>query len=985
MHFPTFNVASTNIFPLSNSTKGGQLVTEYNLRSREMVNTKPEISYEVGPSFVHGPEDYKVSLVSSVEAPDYSSRQTYSIGEYVTYNSSTYVCIEAILTPEPFNISKWALVTSTGSILQVAPGRAVINGHYLQSTAPMTVDLVLANAQLSLNNATPLLGKLSIGIKSYYSEETTMAGSMLIENEDNTYIGVQLVVLPASEFITPADSPDDRDAVTADLKLADFIYINGVVSAIEHNPERLCCIDSRRIGDVDKLFNDHFISKDNLNPHMLYTFSGQGSQADKSTWCDSTGSLMVWDAEPQNHLTTVNPNTVLPQAAFLSTSDGYVHLAVPHQQIDSMKNTAGEDLYFGIRDMKLPKANYLSGTPGTVDAEYTQVIKNLGAKLSGLQTVDINSYIPTASGNLILYLDTKTDDYTMPTIPTSYQNGDYIFVREDYTARVSTDAGAAPSTMYKVLPGTISNIAYNASLPTGVRLGDTAIGIWSGDNDGLTNYDESTGTRTVNTEALKHLADFYETTKAYVVDDYAAYNGALYQCIEATQGDWDTTKWNKILNEDATTLFGFTSYRGIKNKDYFEVDLHNDEDTTIIPYYYVVTGTGPRSWSEYILVTGGIPLATTDQAGGFYNTDPLATDNGYVTLDSSGRLKLIDYELLRSGTLAYQLGEDFTMPSTISSSLIQSNLDEYINNRIAFPFEMVPTTTPQVINVYITFPEEANPTVININNIDSRFGTAVYFHFLGKANSNTIINISDCEKIRIDSNIAGNPIINVYRSCIYYDATVFDYIRSCVIRTGSFTGFMDITLWYDRFKETDPDIQVNGMEISQPSATPTVQDITFWNEANPNDNHYSSALRSITLGGNGNIIECSLYVANGSTATNVIYGRSIIGGVFNLPQGSELIYPEKCIVKPLKVTGTFVTAYKVQNDNWIMITTNFTAVTGIYRPDSATFTSGTIAFDATTDLLDSQHMTMDVTAIDGWEPNSYHIFYGGSTINGTVI
>lgn len=985
MHFPTFNVASTNIFPLSNSTKGGQLVTEYNLRSREMVNTKPEISYEVGPSFVHGPEDFKVTLTSSIEAPEYSNRNTYTIGEYVTYNSSTYVCIENILTPEPFNSSKWALVTSVGSIIQVAPGRAVINGHFVQSTATMSVDLVLANAQLALNNAAPLLGKLSIGIKSYYSEETTMAGSMLVENEDNTYIGIQLVILPTQEFITPADSPDDRDKVTADLKLADFIYINGVVSTIELNPERMSCIDSRRIGDVSQLFNDHFISKDNLNPHMLYTFSGQGSQSDKSTWCDSTGSLMVWDSEPQNHLTNINPNEVIPQATFLSTSDGYVHLAVPHQQIDSMKNTAGENLYFSVRDIKLPKANYLSGAPGTVDAEYTQVIKNLGEKLSGLQTVDVNSYIPTASGNLILYLDTKDVDYVMPTIPTSYQNGDYIFVREDFTARISTDAGAAPSTMYKVLPGAVSNIDYAENLPSGVRLGDTAIGIWTGDNEGLTDYDETTDTRTVDTEALKHLADFYDTDKLYLVDEYTAYNGALYKCVQTTHGDWDSSKWTKILNEDAVTLFGFTSYRGSKNKDYFEVDLHNDEDNTVISYYYVVTGTGPRTWSDFILVTGGIPLATTTQAGGFYNTDPLATDGGYVTLDSSGRLKLIDYELLRSGTLAYQLGEDFTMPTSLTSSVIQENLDEYVNNRIAFPFTMTSSATSQFINIYITLPEESNPTVITLCNIDSRFGTAVYLHILGKANSNTIINIVDCEKIRIDNNISGTPVINIYRSCIYYDAAVFDYIKSCVVRDSSFTGFSDISLWYERFKESDPNIQINGMEVSQPDASSTVQDITFWNEANPNDNHYSTALRSITFGNNGNVIECSLYVANGSTATNVIYGRSIIGGVFNLPQGSELIYPEKCVVKPLKVTGNFVTAYKVQNNNWIMISTNFTAVTGIYKSSSDTFTSGTIAFDATTDLLNSQNMTMDVPAIDGWEPNSYHVFYGGSTINGTII
>ena len=141
MHFPTFAVASTNIFPLVNSTKGGQLVTEYNLRSREMVGTDPDITYEVGPSYTHGQSDFAVSLLSDMEAPEYSDKETYSIGQYVTYNSVTYVCIDAIVKPEPFDSANWIVVSSASSILQIAPGRAVINGHYVETLAPMIVDL----------------------------------------------------------------------------------------------------------------------------------------------------------------------------------------------------------------------------------------------------------------------------------------------------------------------------------------------------------------------------------------------------------------------------------------------------------------------------------------------------------------------------------------------------------------------------------------------------------------------------------------------------------------------------------------------------------------------------------------------------------------------------------------------------------------------------------------------------------------------------
>jgi len=969
MHFPTFAVASTNIFPLVNSTKGGQLVTEYNLRSREMVGTDPDITYEVGPSYTHGQSDFAVSLLSDMEAPEYSDKETYSIGQYVTYNSVTYVCIDAIVKPEPFDSANWIVVSSASSILQIAPGRAVINGHYVETLAPMIVDLALANAQLAKNYEAPLLGELTIGIRTYYSTESTMAGSMLVENEDNTYTGVQLVILKKEEFKTPIDSPTDRSLVTADLKLADFVYINGVINpaAIVQNKNKVSYINSERIDDISQVLDDNFISKKNLDAQRLYTFSGQGMDSGKDTWCDSTGSLMIWDSDPASHITTTNPNVAVPQATFLSTADGYVHLAVPHQQIDRMKNTAGQDIYYGLRDIRFPKANYVSGTPGTVDAQYTQVIKDLADKVNGLKQ--------SPAGKLILWLETKEEDYEMPSINTNYENGDYIFVREDRTVAALVDGGSYPSTMYKVIPGSVSNVEYTADLPSGIRLGDTAVTITAAEEPEL------------DPDVLKYLANAYNTETAYSVDDIVAYNEGMYKCISATQGAWDQSAWERVFNSDAVALFAYSTYRGTINADYFEVDYYNSNNE-LTAYYYKVSGTGARAWSDAVLITGGIPLATVDQIGGFYNTDSTATDGGYVTLDESGRLKLIDYELLRTGALAYQLGEDFTLPTNITSETVQANLDEYVNSRVAFPFASTLDGTASMINIYITLPAEQDPTTINIYNIDSRFGTSVCLHFLGEANSNTTINIIDCEKIKIDSNISGTPVINVIRSCIYYDANVFNYIRVCdtrETRAVDFTGFLDITLWYDKLLDTDADLQVNGMEISQPNAPMSTEDISFWNEANPNDNHYSAALRSITLAGNGDIVECSLYVSNSSTATNVTSGRSIIGGTFNLPQGSELVYPTRCVTKPLKVTGSFTTAYLVENANWVVIATNFTVQTGVYDSNTDVISSGTIAFDSTTDLLSSENMTMNVSVIDGWRPGSYHIFYGGTTIGGVTI
>ena len=974
MHFPTFAVASTNIFPLSNSTKGGQLVTEYNLRAREMVATDPEIEYEVGPSYTHGDKDFEISLLSSMEADEYNNKYTYSIGQYVTYNSVTYVCIEPVVKPEPFDSSKWLVVSAASAIIQVAPGRAVINGHYVQTLAPMIVDLTLANAQLAKNYEEPLLGELTIGIKAYYSTESTMAGAMLVENEDNTYTGVQLVIEKKANFKLPIDSPTDRSQVTADLKLADFVYISGVVTNIVQNKYKTSYINSSRIDDMTSVLDDNFISKKNLDPTRLYTFSGQGSDSGKSTWCDSTGSLMVWDASPK--VITEDPSTTIPQATFLTTTDGFIHLAIPHQKVDSMKNTAGKDVFYAIRDIKLPKANYVSGSAGTVDSEYTNVIKNLANKVGSLKQ--------SPAGNMVLWLDRKDEDYVLPTIPSGYNDGDYIFVREDYTANTSEDEGAAPSTMYKVLPGFVTELKLSESdgspkMPNGIRLGETAV-MWPGDT-----------TNPLVPEALKHLADFYDESKTYNEGDYAAHYESTYRCTGTTTGEWDTSKWELVISDNALTLFSYNTYRGSKSEshtDYFEICFHNLDDTGITSYYYKVANTGARSWSDYILITGGVPLASIDQAGGFYNTDSSATDGGYVTLDESGRLKLIDYELLRSGALAYQLGADYTSESGITAEALQAELDEYVNARVAFPFSTTVSAEPSVIHVKISLSKEdatdAGPNIINIYNLDSRFGTAVELHILGDADNNTVLNIVDCQKIKIASNISGTPIINVIRSCIYYDPEVFTYIRQCDvnnIRQSSFTGFSDITLWYDRFEDTDPDLQINGMEVSQPNTPMTIDEITFWNEDNSNDNHYSSALKSITFAGNGDIIGCSMWVACNSTATNIIDGRSIIGGVYNLPQGSELMYPEVCLSRSLLVTGSFTTAYPVENGQWIVIATNFTIKTGEYDDVSGKVDSGSIAFDAITNLLSSGQVAVTSSILDGWKAGTYHVFNGGVSLS----
>ena len=1009
MHFITFPVASTNIFPLSNSTQGGQLVTEFNLKSRDMVATNPNVKYPIGPSFLHSEDDFKVTLLTDTDISEYDPHTMYYRGDYCRYNNVIYVCIKDIAQlddpdtiPGIADSQYWVpgSASISSSILQIAPGRGVINGHYVETLAPMRIDLNLANAELRATSQEELYGNLSIGIKTYFSTENTMTGAMLIENADNMYVGVQLVITQREKFTLPEDCPDatQEGTAVADIKLADFTYLNGVVSepSIKQNPNKMRYIPSERIRDFSSLLDDKYVSTDNLVDKYIYTYGGNHQ------WCNSVGSLMQWDLDAGNLIESWIPADVeIPvtrRAEFVTDTYGNVHLVVPHKQPDGdILNPANptEKLFYKDRDIQFPTANYARGTSGVVTKEYTDIIKDVQAKLS--------TYKKWTTGKQIAYWETLTMDsdgkysHEFPQSLTEYEVGDYILVREDYTASATEDEGVVPSTMYVVLPGSISGLVYVADKPKGLRLATEEVA-WEGDG----NIDLE--------DILPYIANFYQEMKPYSVDDIVAYDDGMWKCTASTTGAWDAECWVKVYNSNALTILNYISFRGNISADYFEIDYHNSDDTQIIPYYYVVAGNNPKTWSNPLLLTGGTALATEDQVGGFYNasTDAAYADAGYVYLDDTGHLRLRDYELLRTGALAYQLGADFTVPSNQTPDQIQAYLDESVNARVAFMtnisnpvgMEENKISVPPMIDVYIPLPADETG-VISLYNLDSRFGTGVYVHFMfedkSRDYSGLVINISDCEKIRIDSSIttleSGSPLLNIFRSCLYYDASVINYIRSCDPGNArrnvlfpaypGFTGCDNLTLWYARFSENDPMLTVNGMEVSQPNTEKQVGEISFWDENISGDNHYTYALRSITLSHTGNIIGCSLYVSNGSTQTDApIDGttkRIILASNFVLPAGPSLNYPVASLVQPLKITGTFTTAYQPTDNSaiWVVTDTTFTATTGTWsagtRPDD-----GMISFSSAINVVDAIYTHGSLL---GMQPGSYHIFYGGAVVS----
>lgn len=870
MNFQTFPVSATNIFPLANSKAGGQLATEFNLKSREMVATSSKLTYLCGPSYTHRTDDFNVRVQQDATG-----------------------------------------VVVSGSTLEIMPGNAVIDGHFVQSLEVMAVDIMEANVKLQGMSRPPLKGRLAIGIRAYYSTETTMAGAMIAENEQEYYEGIQLVILPEEELITPMDSPDNQDAVTCHLKLATFIYANGAISNIVNETDsKLRMVSADRIANIDQMISQEYITKKGLNPKRIYTFAGKGTNPETGfdTWCDSTDALMIWDASPQR--TTVAP--MYTQAQFETLSSGQTVLVLPHKQIDGMVDAQGRKEYYEAKKLALPVANYGADTPGTVDANYTKSIKAISNKM--------NQFYQTVKGKQVGYLERFADGDTLPTISNQWSIGDYILVAFDYTASVSGDSLSAPSTMYVVVPGFVSGVEY------------------------VTKVD--------NSEAVPSSLKGVELGRLAVTSAPNTTDKSKYP-IFFTSGD---------------------NIRGKVGEDYF-VAIHYTDDTHYSKYFYKVASAGENAYSSRILVTGEIPFAQEDIIGGFYNVTTDATDGGYVYRDDTGHLRLLDYDLLRSGTLAYQLGQDIKLPTGLTAAEIQAYLDEFINDRIVFPTEeqaLASDTNFNVVNLWIDLSNEAGHQELYIKDVDSRFNTCLYIHFTGNPSSALTVNIVDCQKVRIDNQIPGTMILNVFRSCIYYDPVVFNYVRQCRESKGdAFTGFQDIKIWYAQFDSTDPYLTVNDMTIRELEAPIIANEIDFWTQANPNDEHYLCALHSITFSGDGDIIGCSLLVSNQST-NNIVTGKRILTCEFAFPQGSGLIYPKACMTKQLKVTGSFVSAYK--SDSWVVTDTNFTVLSDVYNPyDESKMQSGSVAY-----YLDTQLVASSAQSIPGWEPDTYHIFNGGA-------
>lgn len=1121
MNFVVFPVGATNIFPLANSSSGGQLLSEFNIRSRESVETDPSVKYFIGKSFTHSMDDFAV----------YCQRDGQDI-------------------------------TISNTAIQIQPGRALINGHYVESLTPVVIDINEANYLAQKEGASALKGKLAVGLRMAYSTYQTLAGSALVEDEQGYYEGVQVVVLPADAVKLPKDVPGDTQfsKVNMHLLLATFNYRNGAVTSVTQNTEKVKSIDASRVSNMDQIFSDIYVSKVGLDPNKIYTFSGKSSDGEhidgRDTWCDSTDSLMVWDNHPT--ISTTQPSA---EAHFTRDANGDTVLVMPHKQVDGMVNTQGTSVYYQDKSIKLPAADF-AGNGGVVTPEYTRRVQEIESKINTFYTLPngrMRQYIPVLTNRDQLPLIPTSEDIKWPysdsefhrsyeelrlaiqqieiqlsnltstldstiaqkitdgvsagindsltikqildTLQTASATTDDILERiavlesknstgsAQYT-RVSSSATFDASTQYYSLAGTTyipdntvtaSNFAEKVAAGLYIRTDEQSYPsmeqfsalkqqvvalqgevtnvqsalytLQNGLNERIYNFIQEELTdiqNAIKTTYLEQLNSLESDLKNYIdswmqreLDDRSVLTKWTWRPGDYVLVGQDNTVGSTVEGRAPTTMYVVrpgritaigpvgdplvstldpndpnyaedyvtmlrtvpvtleggveianatitnasdakpslwdlsTEYHGAPGIDYFVARMQVIDPTTHLEtwtrWFYTPTALDTTySFTDPIWVTGGVPLATEDAVGGFVNVPSDAYGNGYVRLDENGYLRVMDFELLLTGVLAFQLGQNREEGAGLAIEEIQSILEDNVNDRVCFPnaYQIASATEsgvdPHVIHLYLTLPEAAGDLIIH--DIGSRYGSSLHVHILGSATSETTLTFMNCDKLRIDNDIEGAPTIILDNVNLYYDAEVID---AC-------SQISNLTLWYQQYVLTDPDLQVDGMTVSLVGAIETTEGIDPWDSTYANDNHYAYSIRSITLGSDGSVLNVGLLVGDSTTA-NIDEGKSAFAAEFILPQSIGLNYPVTKMTHQIKVSGSFVSQYWVPTESaYMMKHTDFSAITQKYNPTTRqNEVVGTIAFYTDAELIPHVNGITPGTTVDCWDLNTPHYFVGG--------
>lgn len=588
--------------------------------------------------------------------------------------------------------------------------------------------------------------------------------------------------------------------------------------------------------------------------------------------------------------------------------------------------------------------------------------------------------------------------------------GDYVLVAQDHTVATDVADGTGyPSTMYIVVPG--KTILNSENVASYYDVYETELSTPKSPVSGSS----STSDASIFNQAMDTYKTSVDTIKRYVPARFLhgyELGGNDVEDLDSEASLPDVYNSTVMLERLYDSPIMIRGVRGTPGKDYFVLryrypidDVVTDNPTytdeisgasyTGIAYQRykwvsvfftlnLTTDSIELDKDNPVVLSTGTPYAEEERVGGFLNVGSDVYGSGYVSRDEEGHLRLNDFNLLAAGVSAYQLGEDRTEGSGLDISELQDVFDQYINQRIAFPNDSQLYKASQkgirtdVITIELNI-SSSSSGVLTISDIDSRFNTSVHLKISGGATENAVLNIKNCQRLRITLDDISNPTIFLDNVCLYYDADVIDHI----------SNISGLSLWYQKYDTSDPDIEIDGMTVIYQGRLEPKGTEQYWNNASGNDNNYAYALRQITFANDGTIIGMGVAVTD-NTTSNMTTGDAIFASTFLLPQSIGLSYPVTRLTKQIKVTGTFTTAYRstaastafmVKNTNFSMLTQKYLKYTDVREAISGviSFYTHSVSISDTTCIDGNTLMNLAGDfAIDGWEPGAYHIFYGGA-------
>ena len=173
---------------------------------------------------------------------------------------------------------------------------------------------------------------------------------------------------------------------------------------------------------------------------------------------------------------------------------------------------------------------------------------------------------------------------------------------------------------------------------------------------------KKTTVKDITDKSNLNLAEEYDSTSTYAVDDYVIYESVLYKCIGTTTGTFDSTKWTSVVVTDEMGSGGGGGGAGHTIKDdsgtaltqrsnlQFKGVYSHDDSTNSAS---VVEVAREMTWAEYQL------LSEDEKKGLITITDRFTADAMFVNgvfIDTDDLITTVNTD--NTGSASYTATED---------------------------------------------------------------------------------------------------------------------------------------------------------------------------------------------------------------------------------------------------------------------------------------------------------------------------------------